>query len=46
MHFFKNIGVQLVLRDRIFRLKVTIMLKYQTEIYDNIWFLYWRETWN
>ena len=45
MYFFKNIGVQLVLRDRIFRPKVTIMLKYQTEINDNIWFLYWRETW-
>ena len=45
MHFFKNIGAQLVLRDRNFRPKVIIMLKYQMEINDNIWFFYCRETW-
>ena len=36
MHFFKNIGVQLVSCDRSFRPKVAIMLKYQIEIIDNI----------
>ena len=44
MHFFKNIGVQLVLCIGNFRPKLTIMLKYQIEINDNIWFLYCRET--
>ena len=45
MHFLKNIGVQLVLNDRSYRPKVTIMLKYQIETNDNIWFFYWWETW-
>ena len=45
MHFFKNISVQLVLSDRSFRPKVTVILKYQMETNDNIWFFYCRETW-
>ena len=39
MHFLKNIGVQLFLRDRSFRPKLTIMLKYQIEINDNVFIL-------
>ena len=44
MHFFKSIGVQLVLTDRNFWLKVAIMLNYQKGINDNVWFSYCRET--
>ena len=39
MHLFKKISVQLVLKDhRSVWPKVTIMLKYQMEINNNIWF--------